>query len=298
MAAIEEVLVALEAVPQSDPEAKVEALKALTALVDPSDESYEVQRAAADHAGVLHVLMQLLDDDHEAVVVEAANCLAALSDHAGVVTDRLEAGHFAATPEKVALNPVQEEVGELEGVFSALVNLKFADSEPVASAGNDALAALTSLNRTNTVALVHEVVHRLTQGEARALLALDDLVAGLDVRDDVSVLLDQALSPALGFLRGGAPQERVAAATLLGSIAEGRRGAASYLAAEGALAAAAEMLVEGDLEARDVCAHLVWVLVKGDRKLLSPSKGALGVEGVRLLDPLMELVEKRRGRGS
>jgi hypothetical protein len=33
------------------------------------------------------------------------------------VKDRLEAGHFAATAEKVALNPVQEEVGELEGIF-------------------------------------------------------------------------------------------------------------------------------------------------------------------------------------
>jgi hypothetical protein len=59
------------------------------------------------------------------------------------------------------------------------------------------------------------------------------------------VILDQALGPALGFLRGGSAEERFAAATLLGSIAEGRRGAASYLVAEGALPAAAEMLVSG-----------------------------------------------------
>jgi hypothetical protein len=54
------------------------------------------------------------------VAVEAATCLAALSDHAGAVKDRLEAGHFAATPEKVALNPVQEAAGELEGLFRCL----------------------------------------------------------------------------------------------------------------------------------------------------------------------------------
>lgn len=48
----------------------------------------------------------------------------------------------------------------------------------------------------------------------------------------------------------------------------------------------------GDTEARDVCAHLVWVLVKDDRKLLSPAKGALGVDAVKLVEPLMDLVEQ------
>lgn len=60
---------------------------------------------------------QLLEDDSTAVSLEAANALAALSDHAGAVKDRLEAGFFAATAEKVALNPVQEAVGALDGVF-------------------------------------------------------------------------------------------------------------------------------------------------------------------------------------
>jgi len=63
-----------------------------------------------------------------------------------------------------------------------------------------------------------QVVKRLAQGEARALGALDDLLAGLDVRDDAAVLLDQALSPALGFLRTGGADEKTAAATLLGTI--------------------------------------------------------------------------------
>jgi hypothetical protein len=61
----------------------------------------------------------------------------------------------------------------------------------------------------------------------------------------VAVLLDQALSPALGFLRTGSPADKAAAAALLGNIAEGRRGAATYLVAEGALPLAAELLVTG-----------------------------------------------------
>ena len=51
----------------------------------------------------------------------------------------------------------------------------------------------------------------------------------------------------------------------------------------------------GDLEARDASAFLVWSLVKDDRKLLSPAKGALGMEGAKLVEPLMELVERVRG---
>lgn len=40
---------------------------------------------------------------------------------------------------------------------SVLVNLRFSESEPVAVAGTEALAALTSLNRANTITLLHEV---------------------------------------------------------------------------------------------------------------------------------------------
>jgi hypothetical protein len=78
----------------------------------------------------------------------------------------------------------------------------------------------------------------------------------------VAVLLDQALSPALGFLRSGSPADKAAAAALLGNIADGRPGAARFLVAEGALPLAAALLQGGDLETRDACAHLTWVLVK------------------------------------
>lgn len=177
--------------------------------------------------------------------------------------------------------------------------MKFSsDDEALSAAASDALAALTSLNRANTLSLVHEFVKRLAAGEARALRALDDLVEGglVEARDDAAkVLLDQALAPALGFLRrGGAPaSERVAAAALLGSIAEGRGGAASFLVAEGALPDAAALLADGpDVEARDAAARLVWALVKDQRALLAPGRDkGLGVDGTKLVEPLLELIE-------
>lgn len=71
------------------------------------------------------------------------------------------------------------------------------------------------------------------------------MLAGLDVRDDMAVLLDQALSPALSFLRSGSGSEKLDAATLLGSICEKRPGAAGFLVAEGALPAVSQLLVSG-----------------------------------------------------
>lgn len=79
----------------------------------------------------------------------------------------------------------------------------------------------------------------------QALLALEDMLAGLDVRDDMAVLLDQALPPALSFLHNGSGSEKLDAVTLLGSICEKRPGAAGFLVAEGALPAVTQLLISG-----------------------------------------------------
>jgi hypothetical protein len=68
----------LEAAVGRDNEMKIKSLSALRALVDPSDESYEVQKEAAA-AGVLPLLMQLLEDDSTGVMAEAAETVAALT---------------------------------------------------------------------------------------------------------------------------------------------------------------------------------------------------------------------------
>lgn len=46
---------------------------------------------------------------------------------------------------------------------SILVDMSFSDDEAVAAAGSEALAALTSLNRANTLSLMHEVRQRSPQ---------------------------------------------------------------------------------------------------------------------------------------
>lgn len=284
---------ALEASLGREADIKLKALAALAGLIDANDEAYAVQRDAAE-AGVLPTLMQLLEDDSDAVRLAAAGALRGLAAHSAPALDRLDVGRttgYAATPEKVALNPVQEAVSELDGVFNLLTNLRFADDPELAAAGAAALTALTALNRPNTLAALRELVHRLLQHEAKALEALEGMLAGLDVRDDMAVLLDQALSPTLTFLRSGSAAEKLDAVTLLGSVCEKRPGAAGFLVAEGALPAVAQLLVSGELAAADAAARSLWLLVRDNKKLLSPAKDALGLPGTKLVEPLLALVE-------
>eukprot|EP00877_Chromochloris_zofingiensis_P014659 jgi/Chrzof1/9447/Cz04g03130.t1 len=93
----------LESVVSRDPEIKLKALDSLRKLFDPLDEGYTAQKKAAS-LGVLNVLMQLLEDDSEAVAAEAALTLAALTSHIAAVMHRLEDGQavgYSETPEKV-----------------------------------------------------------------------------------------------------------------------------------------------------------------------------------------------------
>uniref|UniRef100_A0A383V8G1 UNC-45/Cro1/She4 central domain-containing protein n=1 Tax=Tetradesmus obliquus TaxID=3088 RepID=A0A383V8G1_TETOB len=278
-----------------DADMKIKALAGLTHIVDTSDEGYAVQREAAE-TGALTVLMQLLEDDSDVVRIQAAKALTVLTQHSRTARARMAVGKttgFSHTPEKVALNPVQESVQELDGVFNLLTNMRFSDNAEMQAAGSAALSAVCSLNRDNTVAALRELVHRLLQHEPKALLALEDMLAGLDVRDDMAVLLDQALSPALSFLRSGSGSEKLDAATLLGSICEKRPGAAGFLVAEGALPAVSQLLVSADTASSDAAARTLWLLVKDNRRLLSPAKGALGTPGTQLVDALLALVEAR-----
>eukprot|EP00882_Tetradesmus_deserticola_P000747 GHRQ01000815.1.p1 GENE.GHRQ01000815.1~~GHRQ01000815.1.p1 ORF type:complete len:385 (+),score=179.94 GHRQ01000815.1:178-1332(+) len=276
-----------------DADMKIKALGGLTHLVDTSDEGYAVQREAVE-SGALTVLMRLLEDDSDIVRIQAAKALTVLTQHSRTAKARMAVGRttgFSHTPEKVALNPVQENVQELNGVFNLLTNMRFGDSADLQAAGTAALTAVCSLNRANTLAALRELVHRLLQHEPKALLALEDMLAGLDVRDDMAVLLDQALSPALSFLHSGSGSEKLDAATLLGSICEKRPGAAGFLVAEGALPAVAALLNSGDLPSSDAAARTLWLLVKDNKRLLSPVKGALGVPGSTLIDALLTLAE-------
>eukprot|EP00878_Enallax_costatus_P046844 GHUV01057147.1.p1 GENE.GHUV01057147.1~~GHUV01057147.1.p1 ORF type:complete len:171 (-),score=28.51 GHUV01057147.1:206-718(-) len=95
----------LEASLNRDADMKLKALQTLRDLMDLKDEGYTVQRQAAE-AGVLTMLMQLLEDDAESVRVDAAKALTAVTRHSTPTLSRLDVGKtigFSQTPEKVSI---------------------------------------------------------------------------------------------------------------------------------------------------------------------------------------------------
>lgn len=268
-------------------------LRDLVDAIDPTDSSYEAQKRIASDS-LVSALMRLLEEDGESVKAETARAIAALTAHSNDARHRLSGLKKTTTMEvveKASLNPIQSFVAETDGLIGELLTMKFSEDPEVSEAGEDALNALSAYNRDAQLAILQEAVHRLQTGEPKALEAVDGLITGLEVRDDVEVLLDQALQPVMSFLRSGTASEKFDAVTLLGSLLEARSSAAKFLLAEGALAAVAALLVKGDLQTCDAAAHTAWLLVRDAKRMLSPAKDALGVAGTQLVEPLMAVVK-------
>ena len=106
--ALDAALQSLEASVSKEVADKTKALKDLRELIDEDDESYETQKQAAA-GGVLNTLMQLLEDDSEAVAAEAALALTALCANSKAAQTRLDLTKTTATAtvDKVRANPVQ-----------------------------------------------------------------------------------------------------------------------------------------------------------------------------------------------
>lgn len=62
------------------------------------------------------------------------------------------------------------------------------------------------------------------------------------------------------------------------------------------MSACCQSVPAGDLASSDASTRTLWLMVKDNRKLLSPSKDALGVEGVKLIEPLLALVDAHEDR--
>lgn len=97
---------------------KTAALKAVRDMINPVDDSYDVQKALATE-GAVDVVVKLLDDNEEGVLCDAAIALRLLVAHSETVSVKLRHGRevgYGGRPDQVSFNPVQATLEDCQGV--------------------------------------------------------------------------------------------------------------------------------------------------------------------------------------
>ncbi|KAK9815723.1 hypothetical protein WJX72_008572 [[Myrmecia] bisecta] len=283
----EDVLQELEgAIELGDDGRVTKGLERIQALVDESDETYDVQKSLA-REGVFELLSGLLEASQGgAVRAAAAKAIATLSKDAAVVEERLKHGNEVGWGEQarnVNLNPVREQAAV---TITGLVTLLF-DGEAEAS---PALRYVVQFQRENKLAYLRQLVHQLIAGNTQALEPTNTLLANmLPVKDDMCVVLDQAIMTLIKLLQNSNTATQTSAVSLMATLVEARPAVADFVRAEGAVKPCVQIIMKGDPSAADVAVHLLWLLVKDKRKTLHPEAEALGVSGVALVDPLLKI---------
>lgn len=274
----------------------LKALAAVRASIDASDEQYKAQTSFAA-GGCLDALSKLLDADSSAVSIAAAETLQMLTQHSPAVLDRLVVGgNFTmGNPESVSFNPLQSDVDH--ATITKLVGLQFEGSPDQQDAAFSTLAALSVYNRSNKLANLKELVRRLVDGQLSAGALVETTLDSMDFKDDVAVIVDQALASILQSLSEGTPKEQRPAVSLLGVVIAKRPAIAEYLVGEGALKAAVALLASGDARMADAAAAAVWGLVKDHPHLLRPESEELGVSAASLVPPLVDIINRSEVSG-
>lgn len=269
----------------------LQAMTAVEASIDPSDEHYQSQTSLAT-SNVASVLSKLLDAKSETVSIAAARTLRLIFQHSPAVMDRLAVGgNFTmGSPENVNFNPVQSDIEP--ATITSLVRLQFEGSSEQQSEAFSTLGALNVYNRGNKLVHLRELILRIIDGQTQAYSLAEAMIDGMELKDDVTVVVDQALTPLLKVLVDGTSEEQRPAVSLLGVIIAKRPTISEFLVAEGALRAAAALLASGDPMTSDTAVSAVWGLVKDNLKLLRPESEALGLPAASLVAPLTDIMKR------
>lgn len=81
----------------------------------------------------------------------------------------------------------------------------------------------------------------------QAVEVLDTLVSGMEMKDDLAVILDQALLDLIKLVDEGQTAAQASAAALLATIVEKRPAVADFIRNKGGLTASAQLLKSGEL---------------------------------------------------
>ncbi|KAG7667480.1 hypothetical protein Ndes2526B_g03485 [Nannochloris sp. 'desiccata'] len=291
-------------------EMKLRALNRLRGLIDRHDDLYINQRALADADCAFH-LVELLQDESDAVAVRSARVIASMTDHSAPAKAKLQNGPLIgleSSVAKVMLNPVQEDFLQA-GAIPLLVGWL---PLPVPQKNEVALQALTNLssyNHEGKVAYLEALVDVVASGKYHCLEHLDDLIDGLHSTfsggsssssgDDSILQLCEKVSQSViqaAKLPGQVGEKAVA---VLGTLCEHvpelakelRTTTAGGCSESGIVSLVAKHLLLGSIQAQDTAARTLWYLTLGDENIFGPD-GPLASQVEAIASVLRALVER------
>lgn len=156
----------------------LQALDRVKSCIDHADPNYRNQLIMVE-ADVSHVLLELLQDETEAVAVRSASVIAAMTDHCASSKVRLQSGVTALENQScnILFNPVQDYFLDAIPIL-VLWTLDFRLIK--SDTAHEALGNITSFNKTGKVALIESLCSSIDQGKVGVIELLDRTLAVMD----------------------------------------------------------------------------------------------------------------------
>jgi hypothetical protein len=289
-----------------------QALERLRELIDHHDDLYINQKALVDADCAFH-LVELLQDESDAVAIRAAQVISAMTDHSAPAKIKLQNGPLIGLESsiaKVMLNPVQGEFIDA-GAIPLLAGWLAAPAVPQKSeAALQALNNLSSYNHEAKVAYLEALVDFVAAGKYTCLEHLDDLIDSLHSNycgsgssgDDTVLQLYEKVSLSVIQAIQIPGQVGEKALAVLGTISEHApklakelRGTTGAVGGDGGdskvVSLVAKHLLFGSIQVQDTASRTLWYLTLGDKDILGP-EGPLASHIEALAGVLRALVDR------
>lgn len=160
----------------------VQALDRIKECIDHADPNYRNQLIMVE-SDIAHVLLELLQDETEAVAVKSASVISAITDHCASSKVRLQSGVTALENQScnILFNPVQDHfLDAIPILVPWTLDFRLIKSDTA----RETIGNITSFNKEGKLALIETLCLTIDQGTMEVIELLDITLAVLDTWQD------------------------------------------------------------------------------------------------------------------
>lgn len=238
----------------------MQALDRLRSCIDHADPNYRNQRIMIE-SDVAHVLLELLQDESEAVAVKSASVIAAITDHCASSKVRLQSGVTALENQScnILFNPVQDHfLDAIPVLVPWTLDFRLIKSDTA----NETLGNITSFNKTAKVVLIESLCSCIDKGNTDVIELLDRTLAVMDNwQDELVNVLAPRCTIIMECLKNKQFDGIIAMTNALGfisTVCEGAPDVRSSIVESNGMVTIMELLLMDDLLVKDAAVNTLW----------------------------------------